>query len=322
MRRMLLILSMGFGVARALAGYDPLHLDAAAKVEVRDCDIRDAKRGRTIPVRIYATPGGGPMPLVLFSHGLGGSRVNNAYLGNHWAARGYRVVVMQHAGSDSGVWQDVAPARRLAAMRGAASVENFSARNADVTATLDQILAWNAGRDHWLHGRIDPAHVGMSGHSFGAVTTQAVSGESFPAVGPRFTDPRIRAACAFSPSPPQAGNPEHAFGAVRLPWLLMTGTADNSPIGNTRAADRLKVYPALPAGGKYELVLDQADHMTFSDRDLLGRPPRDPRFHRAITAVSTAFWDATLRGSAEAVHWLRNEARTAVLVPADSWKWK
>ena len=43
----------------------------------------------------------------------------------------------------------------------------------------------------------------MSGHSFGAVTTEAVSGEALPAGGQRFTDARITAAIAFSPSSPK-----------------------------------------------------------------------------------------------------------------------
>ena len=72
----------------------------------------------------------------------------------------------------------------------------------------------------------------MSGHSFGAVTTEAVSGEALPAGGQKFTDPRIKAAVVFSPSAPRAGSAAKAFGAVKIPWMLMTGTKDLAPIGN------------------------------------------------------------------------------------------
>ena len=40
---------------------------------------------------------------------------------------------------------------------------------------LDQLEEWNKDSKHELHGRLDLKHIGMSGHSFGAVTTQAVN---------------------------------------------------------------------------------------------------------------------------------------------------
>ena len=51
----------------------------------------------------------------------------------------------------------------------------------------------------------------MSGHSFGAITTKAVSGQHFLAGD--FTDARIKAAIAFSPSTPRVGSAHEAFGA-------------------------------------------------------------------------------------------------------------
>ena len=63
----------------------------------------------------------------------------------------------------------------------------------------------------------------MSGHSFGAITTEAVSGESFP-FGRNFTDPRIKAAIIFSPkSPQQVATPIKPLAHVKIPWMLMTG---------------------------------------------------------------------------------------------------
>ncbi len=79
---------------------------------------------------------------------------------------------------------------------------------------------------------------------------------------------RIKAAIAFSPSIPKAGSPEKAFGSVKIPWMLMTGTKDVAPIGDTDVAARLKVYPALHGAPKYEVVLDGAEHSVFTDRAL------------------------------------------------------
>ena len=81
----------------------------------------------------------------------------------------------------------------------------------------------------------------------------------------------------------------------------MTGTKDVAPIGGADVESRLAVFPALPPGGKYELVLDGAEHSAFTDRALPGdSAPRNPNHHRAILALSTAFWDAWLRGDAAA----------------------
>ena len=59
------------------------------------------------PIRVYLPAAGTPAPVVLFSHGLGGSREGNAFMGRHWAQRGYVAVFLQHPGSDDGVWMDV-----------------------------------------------------------------------------------------------------------------------------------------------------------------------------------------------------------------------
>jgi hypothetical protein len=166
----------------------------------------------------------------------------------------------------------------------------------------------------------------MSGHSFGAVTTQAVSGQAFP-IGRSLTDPRIKAAVMMSPSVPSAGSAEKAFGGVTLPWLLMTGTKDVARIGGiTLGGDldsRLGVYPALPPGDKYELVLKDAEHGAFGERSLPGEgATRNPNHHRVILALSTAFWDAFLQGNAEAKAWLNGEGPREVMEKVDKWQRK
>jgi predicted dienelactone hydrolase len=303
------------------ADYDPLAPGPAPTRQ--DFVVRDEGRQRDIPLRVYLPAAAGKAPVVLFSHGLGGSRENSPYLGQHWGARGLVVVYLQHPGSDEDVWKDRPRAERLAALQREASVENFRLRVQDVKAVLDQLERWNESSGHPLAGRLDLARAGMSGHSFGAVTTQAVSGESYPLVGTRFTDGRIRAALAMSPSVPRQGDPAEAFGKVEIPWMLMTGTSDVAPIGNADVASRLRVFPSLPAGGKYELVLADAEHSAFGDRPLPGdRKPRNPNHHRAILALSTAFWEAYLRDDAAARAWLQGARPRVVLEERDRWQLK
>ena len=310
-------------LSAAASGYDPMKIDERNVCVVSNLTAHDAKRNREIPVWAYLPAATNAQPVVLFSHGLGGSRENNPYLGRHWAARGYVAVFVQHSGSDSAVWKDKPFAERMAAMKDAAGVKNFGLRVKDIPAVLDQLARWNALGGHALAGRLDLRHVGMSGHSFGAVTTQAVSGQKVPFGLADFTDSRIQAAIAFSPSTPRRGDAKRAFGEVKIPWLLMTGTKDVSPIGEVDVASRLGVFPALPPGGKYELVLEGAEHSAFSDRPFPGdKEKRNPNHHRAILALSTAFWDTYLRGDPAAKEWLDGEGPSSVLESTDRWQRK
>jgi predicted dienelactone hydrolase len=325
-RQTLVVLMMGASVGAPLAAqqYDPLRLPTTALAPPRDFTIRDAARSRDIPVRVYLPAVAAAAPVVLFSHGLGGSRTNNAYLANHWAARGYVVVAMQHAGSDESVLKGARPLQAVAALTKAASAENLLRRLDDVRAVLDELTRWQSESGHPLRGRLNLTRIAMSGHSFGALTTQGVSGQRFPILGTTRTDPRIKAAIILSPSAPHGGDAKRAFGDVSLPWLLMTGTNDVAEIGDATLEDRLAVFPALSGkGDAYELVLDGAEHNAFGDApERKGQKPRNPAHHKAIQAISTAFLDAHLREQSGARSWLRGESARTVLHGADKWQYK
>lgn len=305
--------------AKDAAAYNPSL--AAGKVETRLLDM-DYK-GRKVPLKLYL-PTQKNAPVILLSHGLGGSRETGAYLGNHWAARGYAVVAMQHIGSDTSVIKDAPKAQRFRALKKAASFQSFTDRTKDVPAVIDQLTQWNADKAHLLSGRLDLSKLGIGGHSFGAVTSQAVSGQKYGRLGERYTDKRIKAALMLSPSSSKGGKDKETFGHIQMPWMLMTGTKDTSVIKpDMKAEDRVKVYQALPAtGNKYQLVLKDAKHMAFSDRSMLGTQHRNKNHHKAIIALSTAFWDAHLKGDAQAKAWLHSKAPKQRLQAGDTWERK
>ena len=320
---MAIVMSLVCVLATPAAEYDPLSVGPSFEAEAMEWTVRDASRDRDVPLKIYLPASRAAEPVVLFSHGLGGNRDGCSYLGHHWAARGYVAVFLQHPGSDDSVWREQAVQNRVAAMREAASARNYLLRVQDVVAVLDRLAEWNAAADHALAGRLDLFRVGMSGHSFGAQTTQAVSGQSTGIARLRLADRRIKAAIAFSPSSPLRGDVARAFETVRIPWLLMTGTHDTALIGGQTVQSRLAVFPALPPGDKYELVLDGAEHSAFTDRRLPGdTQPRNPNHHRAILALSTAFWDAYLRENAAAQTWLAGDGPREILQTKDRWQTK
>jgi len=192
----------------------------------------------------------------------------------------------------------------------------------DVSVVIDQLEKWNMVKEHELYNRLNLEKIGMSGHSFGAVTTQAVSGQNFR-ISAIEADQRIKASVLLSPNIPKMVSETTAFESVKIPWLIMTGTHDNSIINDSDAASRLKVFPALPKGDKYELVLNKAEHSAFNDKGLPNdKLPRNPNHHKSILAISTAFFFLFLLENKEAKDWLNSDAVKLLLEKEDRWQKK
>jgi len=287
----------------------------------------DGVRNRDVPVKIYFPKDAGkdaaPFPLIIFSHGLGGSREGYAYLGEHWASCGYVSAHLQHLGSDSEVLRGLRPLKK---MREAATVPaNAINRPLDVSFALDRLTALEADPSFPLHGQVDLNRVGLAGHSFGAFTTMAVAGARYLTLGndaPR-PDPRVKAAVAMSTPNTKDNDTDAAFDAIRIPIFHLTGTKDELPgrrlkgdsdpiVGDTTAAERLRPFRHTRHAPAYLLVLEGGDHMVFSGR--LG-PARstDREFQTRVLSGSTAFWDAWLKGDPAARQWLEGGGFTAAL---------
>jgi len=268
-------------------------------------DWTDSARNRKVPVRIYyPEKGQGPFPVIVFSHGLGGSRSGYEYLGRHWASHGYVSVHVQHPGSDDAVWKESEqPARDM--VRSAADPRNAVERPKDVSFALDRVTAMNRDATP-LKGRLNLRAIGMAGHSFGAWTTLAVAGQGLGFRQRRsLADPRVRAAIEMSAPVPRRGDLDHAYAKINIPILHMTGTLDDSPIGDTKAAERRVPFDHIQAPDQYLVIFQGGDHMIFAgQRRQASRGEKDPRFHDLILQGTTAFWDAYLKGDAAAKTWL------------------
>ncbi|MGQ9606654.1 MAG: alpha/beta hydrolase family protein [Thermogutta sp.] len=273
----------------------------------------DSSRSRNLPVKIYYPLGGEEkLPVILFSHGLGGSREGYAYLGRNWASHGYVSVHLQHPGSDDSVWRGSLPAEVMNRMRQAARNPRAAQdRYQDIRFALDRLTALDRaaeldGEPNPLAGRLDVERIGMAGHSFGALTTLAAVGQLVGIPRTDVSDPRIRAAIPMSA--PVTVWRETDYAGIRVPLMHMTGTLDDSPIGGTRAADRRIPFDRISQAEQYLIIFRDGDHMIFSGRSgMLGRltvRTQDAEFQRLILAASLAFWDAYLRDDAEARRWL------------------
>lgn len=304
-RRQLLQSLAGLSAAFGPAG--------AAHAQAVDESWIDTARQRVLPLRVRWPPGEAPCALVLHSHGLGGNRDGGDAWGEAWRAAGLAVIHVQHPGSDSEVWR-----RGRSALREAASGEQLAARVADMRFVIDEVERRAPPGRPW--SRIQPGAIGASGHSFGAVTVQALAGKRFGPRTPEFAEPRLRAFVAFSPSLGRGDprSPAEQFGAVARPFLAVTGSLDGDPLGSTMTGeDRARVYEGLPPGQRALLWLDGADHMSFggnaSPRLGSRRGPRrdpavaerEPVHHALVARLTTLWWCAHLLGDRVAAAALR-----------------
>lgn len=282
----------------------------AAGVDTSLEDWRDAARDRVLPVKVYAPRDAeAPMPVVILSHGLGGSREALRYLGEHWAEHGYFCVVLQHPGSDESLYRGRTAREAIANMKGAMTGEQLKLRCEDVSFAIDELTRRNADRASPWFGRLDLERVAIAGHSFGAYTTQFVCGQTG-----RLTDPRIKVGIALSPSPPRLGDAKAAFDTVRVPMSFWTGTADESIAQQDITAEsRRGPFDAMSHADAYLVIIDGGTHMLFGGASRRGEPDAQQRNELAlIQQGTTAFLDAYLRGDAAALDWLHNEQAAAL----------
>lgn len=280
--------------------------------------IDDSRGQRKIVFKIYY-PGdysGGKLPVIVWSHGYGGNRDGAGFLSRYIAAYGYVVVHPTHPGSDSSLWEGKKGHPWDVLRKNPITREMTVERFKDIPFLLDRLPGW-AQENPEVGAMMDVSVMGMSGHSFGAMTTQAMAGQRFPSERggdegnlEQFADRRFRAAIAYSPVPNQEmgeENPEKYFyGSISLPIFYMTGTKDESPLNGFSYQRRLAVYEHTGTSEKYLLVLESGDHMVYNGtRGQLEANPNRELHEEIIKILSLAFWDAYLKNDARAMAWLK-----------------
>jgi predicted dienelactone hydrolase len=263
--------------------------------------------GRDLP----AVPG--RHPLVVISHGHGGTMWGHHDLAAALARRGYVVAVLEHLGDS---YRDYADAGSDRVLLG---------RAYQISAVIDAALA-----DPAVGPLIDPARIGVAGFSAGGYTALLVVGArpdftrmerycaGAPAspelcdielrhevTAPRPTaDPRVRAAFVMAPFALVFG--PDAFTAVTAPVFLVYATDDRVLVP---AENALAIAPALATRTETRAI-EGAGHYVFLApcRPALAReipmlcadPPGIDRIavHRGLAADAATFFDATLTAPA------------------------
>jgi predicted dienelactone hydrolase len=291
---------------------------ALATVPPQDLDWHDTSRQRAVPVRLYwPVQASGPVPLVVFSHGIGGSRHGYSYLGQHFAAQGMASLHVQHVGSDRSLWRGN-PLTLVGRLQGAAQDTEALARVQDMRFALDELLA------HAEYGpRIDRQRIAAAGHSYGANTVMLLAGAQVPQAGAAgsLLDERFRAALLLSAPPFYGlGDPRPILRTVQLPTLHVTATDDviRIPGYHSGAADRVALFDAVGGPLKVLAMFQGGSHSIFTDRAGTGGTELNPQVKAATQALATAFLGQVFQGDGSALQqWpLRFSGLLARFVPA------
>lgn len=276
---------------------------------------KDTERDRSVPAKIYLPTGSklgaGTLPMVVFSHGIGGSMDGYSYLGRYFAAHGYASLHVQHVGSDRQIWRGN-PLTLVSRLSDAAQDTEALNRVKDVKFALDRLL------DDPIGKFIDARRLIAAGHSYGANTTMLLVGAKVDNNGSTVSvkDPRFGAAILISAPPFYGlGDPLNIVSGIDVPTLHITATADNIKVPgyNSGVADRLALYQATGVATQAPKVLavfKDGSHSIFTDRMGTGGVLLNPQVKVATRQLALAFltW---LHGkdSAELERWSGQNAK-------------
>lgn len=271
---------------------EALEVDASRFAE-RSFDWFDNQRQRRVPAKLYLPAGktaAGSVPLVVFSHGIGGSRDGYRYLGQYFAAHGFGSLHVQHVGSDRQIWRGN-PFALTARLSDAAQASEALHRVQDLRFSLDQILAEPEGAG------FDTRRIAAAGHSYGANTTMLIAGAQVEQNGQKVSlrDTRISAAILIS-APPfyDQGDPRRILGGIDIPTLHITATEDVIRIPGyvSGVQDRTDIFQAIGSergAPKVLAVFKDGSHSIFTDRAATGGRELNPKVKIATRQLALAF---------------------------------
>jgi predicted dienelactone hydrolase len=292
---------------------------------IPDGSIVDPQRKKDIALTIEYPIAPGAYPVILFSHGFGGSNRGYVGLSAYWASYGYVVIKPSHADSTVG-----GAMRESAESMTGQTDADWKSRVRDVVAIIDALPALEEKYPE-LKGKLDGTRIGVGGHSYGAFTAMLAGGvDPFRAGRIHLADPRVKAVVAMSPQGPSErfGLTKDSFATLAVPTLFMTGSRDSGAEGEDPAWRR-QAFELSLAGSKTFISIEGATHFSFAgrfaepgeretDRTMDGianpndpfgqqrttqttRPRNDGTFQRerstftTIKTASLAFWDQALK---------------------------
>lgn len=205
--------------------------DAAAKIPEEDSPLFEMNAYRDI-----APSDQGPFPVVLFSHGMGGYRMQSSFLMTHLASWGFVVAAPEH------------PERGLAVLvaDGVPSGDNGPAAMRETRALLESENQRSGAR---LEGMVDASRLAVTGHSAGGAAVIDVAAE-----------PGVDAWMTF------ASGGFGTSGGPEIPSFMMAGTNDEIAV-----VDQIERAYERQTSQKRYLAIAGMGHLGFTDICAIGR---------------------------------------------------
>lgn len=272
--------------------------------------FRDRQRSLEVPLTIHFPRGleaGQRCPVVVISPGLGAHPQATRFLEKHLASHGYIVLQPSHLGSD---WGAVFTRTPL----GAFTQKELLNRVNDIRLTLS--LLEESRLPPYLLARADLERMALAGHSFGAMTAQAIAGvpvynnEGIPL---ELADDRFKVFIGMSPfgdSFPtrRLGFDLSNYRRITRPFLFMSGDKDDLFTLGKGAQAHLGPFQKIASAVRYHVLIGNTRHADFSE--ILGVLRKQTA--QVVNSTSTAFLDAYLSGIPEARTYLEEQLQSAV----------
>ncbi len=267
-------------------------------VGVRFTEVWDPDREISVPVTIWYPAGEAPgdsawsfargvegapaadgdgFPVVLYSHGNIEVPEASVFLADHLSSHGYVVAAPAHPYD---TLNDYDPER---------AYDSTMYRTRDIPLTLDLVVAANADPEDGLFGEIDTETVGMVGHSWGATTTEVLSGWAMSGGPPEYAeaaaangfswpleakDDRIKAGISMATCMADLFDPS-GWDGIDIPMLYVGGTADdwcNVDVESQKKADWTASAELIRVEG--------ATHYSFTN--MCDIDPAPPEFYQCV----------------------------------------
>jgi predicted dienelactone hydrolase len=274
-------------------------------------DLTITREGRDRPIEVRATwpVGPGPFPVIVMSHGMGGSKDVGEPLVKCWASNGYVVLAPTHL--DSFAYMDADQRKDYLAGKSGSLAMNYASRPQDVSALIDQVGELEK-QEPRLKGKMDLKHLAMAGHSFGAHTTMLIAGTKMIA-GSRsqsFVDPRFQCALMLSPQGKGRTLTEESWKSVTIPIMVVSGTEDKSVMDrDVEPVDRQDPYKYAASKDKYLVWIEGANHGLGGISGNLRRQENydHPEILTWVQTAALAFFDAYIKNDAKAKAYLASD---------------
>lgn len=275
-------------------------------IQKKDILLRDAGRDKELGLQVTFPGDEGVFPIIIWSHGLFGTKEDYSPLIDFWAENGYVCIRPEHSDSR-------ALLKKKMNMNDPSALSDWRNRPKDVSFIMDS-LRMIGELIPGFGEKVDAAKIGIGGHSYGAHTAQLVAGALVREPGASgygiMSDLRPSVFLFISTQNLMHEFDGNSWSVLERPFMIITGTKDFSPRTNQPKFSRKEPFHKAPPGRKYLMVIENGYHNFGGISGGPGFPgagPNNERHVNIVRSASLALWDSFLKGDSEALDYLESK---------------